>query len=124
MDRLWIQALLVLALAGFTDINKKSVDKLGLKWALDLPNETSLVSTPLMVRDTLYFTGKFSVVYGVSARTGKIKWVFDPKAREELAKGARRMSANWGTSRGVGYWEGKVIIAATDGRLIAVSAEI
>jgi quinohemoprotein ethanol dehydrogenase len=45
-----------------TDINKKSVNKLGLKWALDLPNETSLVSTPLMVRDTLYFTGKFSAV--------------------------------------------------------------
>jgi quinohemoprotein ethanol dehydrogenase len=89
---------------------------------LELPEETNLVATPLMVEGVLYFPGKFSVVYAVDARSGKIKWTFDPKAREALAKTPRRMSYNWGTSRGVAYWKGTVITATADGRLIALQA--
>jgi len=103
-------------------INTKTVERLGLEWALDLPNETNLVATPLMVKGFLYFPGKFSVVYAVNARTGTIAWSFDPKAREVLAETPRRMTYNWGTSRGVAYWKGTVIVATADGRLISLDA--
>lgn len=106
-----------------TQISVRTVNKLGLKWSLSLPIETGLVSTPLMVGDTLYFTGRYSVVYAVSARTGQIQWTFDPKALEELAKVPRRTTYHWGTSRGVAYHKGTIIVASVDGRLICISAE-
>jgi quinohemoprotein ethanol dehydrogenase len=102
-------------------INPKTIRRLGLEWALDLPNETNLVATPLMVNGCLYFTGKFSVVYAVDARTGKVTWSFDPKARDELTKTPNRMTYNWGTSRGVAYWKGTIIVATADGRLISLA---
>ena len=104
-------------------INQKTVQRLGLKWSLDLPNETNFVATPLMADGMLYFPGKFSVVYAVDARTGSIVWSFDPKAREALAKTPRRMAYNWGTSRGLGYWKGTIIVATADGRLISLDAK-
>jgi quinohemoprotein ethanol dehydrogenase len=106
-----------------SSINRGTIGRLGLKWALELSNETNLVSTPLMVKGKLFFTGKFSVVYAVDARNGKIEWTFDPQAREELAKVPRRMTYNWGTSRGVAYWNGTIIVATADGRLICLSAK-
>src|ERR1700736_1554896 len=57
--------------APLSAINPRTIGRLGLKWALELPNETNLVSTPLMVNGKLFFTGKFSVVYAVDARNGK-----------------------------------------------------
>ncbi len=75
-----------------SSINPGTIGRLGLKWALELPSETNLVSTPLMVKGTLFFTGKFSVVYAVDARNGKIKWTFDPKAREEYRCGRCKRS--------------------------------
>src|ERR1700722_15050272 len=57
-------------------INAESVKHLGLQWSLDLPNETALVSTPLFIDGTLYFTGNFSVVYAVDAKQGRLKWTF------------------------------------------------
>lgn len=104
-------------------INQETVQRLGLKWTLDLPNETNFVATPLMENGMLYFPGKFSVVYAVDARTGSIVWSFDPKAREALAKTPRRMAYNWGTSRGLGYWKGTIIVATADGRLISLEAK-
>jgi quinohemoprotein ethanol dehydrogenase len=104
-------------------INPKTIRRLGLEWALELPNETNLVATPLMVNGLIYFPGKFSVIYAVDGRTGRVNWSFDPKAREELAKIPRRMSYNWGTSRGVAYWKGTIIVATADGRLISLAAK-
>jgi quinohemoprotein ethanol dehydrogenase len=104
-------------------INKRTIQTLGLKWSFDLPNETSLVATPLMVGDTIFFTGKFSVVYAVSAKTGEQKWLFDPKSRELMVARGQRMTTNWGTSRGVAYWKGRIFVGAVDGRLIALSAQ-
>jgi quinohemoprotein ethanol dehydrogenase len=104
-------------------VNQETVRRLGLKWTLDLPNETNFVATPLMANGMLYFPGKFSVVYAVDARTGSIAWSFDPRAREALAKTPRRMAYNWGTSRGLGYWKGTIIVATADGRLISLEAK-
>jgi quinohemoprotein ethanol dehydrogenase len=108
--------------SALSSVDTNTIQKLGLRWSFDLPNETSLVATPLMVGETLFFTGKFSVVYAVSAATGRLRWVFDPKSRELMVAGGRRMTSNWGTSRGVAYWKGRIFVGAVDGRLIAVSA--
>lgn len=105
------------------EITMRSVARLGLFKVLDLPDETGLVATPLMVGRTLYFPGKFSKVYAVDAVDGTIKWTFDPDVRARLMQDSRRMKFSYGTSRGVAYWKGRIFVGTGDGRLIALSAK-
>jgi quinohemoprotein ethanol dehydrogenase len=104
------------------EITKNNIGSLGLAWQLTLPNDTSVQATPLEVNGTLYFPIKFGAVYAVDARNGRVKWTFDPKSREELAKTPRRTTFQWGTTRGLAYWKDTLIVATPDGRLISLSA--
>ncbi|NNL85815.1 MAG: PQQ-dependent dehydrogenase, methanol/ethanol family [Myxococcales bacterium] len=67
----------------------------------------------------LYVTSSFSVVTAIDSRTQKILWKYDPKVPEHAGETLRVL---WSTSRGVAYWNGKIYVAAGDGRLIAVDA--
>ncbi|HKY21303.1 MAG TPA: PQQ-dependent dehydrogenase, methanol/ethanol family [Vicinamibacterales bacterium] len=101
-------------------IDTKNVGKLALEWQLPLPNDTSLLATPLVVDSVMYFTGTWNVTRAVDARTGKLLWEYDPKVIEHSGD---RLRIYWGTSRGLGYWKGSVVIATTDGRVIALDAK-
>ena len=103
-----------------TQINTDNVERLGLAWSLDLPTERSLNATPLAVDGVLYFSGTYSVVTAVDARSGKPLWRFDPKTIEHAGE---RLRTLWGTSRGVAYWKGSVFVGTGDGRLIALDAK-
>ena len=101
-------------------INTGNIAKLGIQWVTDLPNERSLIATPLAVDGVLYFTGSYSRTYAVDARSGKILWQFDPKTIEHAGDRLRIM---WDINRGPAYYKGKVIISTVDGRLIALDAK-
>ena len=53
-----------------TQINRESVDRLGLAFELDLGSNDALEATPIVVDNTLFFTSTFSVVHAVDATTG------------------------------------------------------
>lgn len=61
-----------------TQINDQNVKNLGLAWYLDLENNRGLEATPLLVDGVLYTTLSWSRVIAVDARTGKLKWAYDP----------------------------------------------
>ena len=106
--------------SALEQINKQSIGRLGLAWSLDLAGEVSLEATPLAIDGTLYFTGSSSDVYAVDARSGKIRWKYDPeiwKYRPEHLK------LVWGINRGVAYSKGRVFVGTLDGRLIALDAK-
>ena len=100
-------------------INAGNVNKLGLAWHLDLPNDRSLVGTPLVVDGVMYFEGSYNLIYAVDARSGKVLWNYDPQV---IQQSGERMKVLWDTSRGLAYWEGKIYSATIDGRLIAIDA--
>ncbi len=102
------------------DINVGNVANLKVDWFLDLPNDVSLVSTPLVVDGTMYFTGTMNIIRAVDAVTGKLLWQFDPKVREAI-KGKRQVG--WAHSRGISFSEGKIFTATWDGRLIGINAK-
>jgi quinohemoprotein ethanol dehydrogenase len=102
------------------EIDTTNVNKLRLAWALDLPTDRSLLSTPLVVDGVLYFTGTFSVTRAVDAKTGKLLWEYDPKTIEHSGD---RLRIFWGSSRGLAYWKGTLVIATNDGRLIGLDAK-
>jgi quinohemoprotein ethanol dehydrogenase len=106
--------------SGLDQVNTSTVSRLGLAWSLDLPGEVSLEATPLEIDGTLYFTGSGSNVYAVDARSGKIRWTYDPETWKFRAES---MKLVWAVHRGVAYSHGKVFVGTRDGRLIALDAK-
>jgi quinohemoprotein ethanol dehydrogenase len=101
-------------------INTGNVAKLKVDWFLDLPQDVGLVSTPLVIDGTLYFTGTMNVIRAVDAVTGKLLWDFDPQVAKEVA-GKRQ--TGWKHNRGISFYEGKLFAATWDGRLFALDAK-
>ena len=102
-----------------TQIDRTSVRRLGLAWALDLPGEVSLEGTPLAVGGTIYFSGSQSTVYAVDGASGRVLWKFDPEMWRHYPE---RMGNMFGVNRGVAYDGGRIFVGVTDGRLIALDA--
>jgi PQQ-dependent dehydrogenase (methanol/ethanol family) len=99
-------------------ISTANVKDLGLVWSYNLESKRGVESTPLVVDGIMYVTASWSIVHAVDVRTGKRIWTYDPKVpREAGYKGCCDV-----VNRGVALHEGKVFVAAYDGRLVALDA--
>lgn len=80
-------------------------------------------ATPLMVGGTMYVNTAASVGAAYDARTGALKWVYNPKSYEA---GTTTLTLRW-NQRGVAYWKGdigeRIYWGTGDGYLIAVDAK-
>ncbi|MDB4299597.1 PQQ-dependent dehydrogenase, methanol/ethanol family [bacterium] len=104
--------------SSLEQINRSNVEQLELAWSFDMYTRRGIQATPLMVDGTLYVSGSWSMVYALDARSGKLKWFYDPQVdRAFLAKGCCGA-----VNRGVAYKDGKVIVGTYDGRLVALNA--
>ena len=100
------------------EINDETVDRLGIEWVTELPNDRSLVATPLVVDGVIYFTASYSVTRAVDAKTGKILWEYDP---ESIKNAGDRLRIMWDQNKGPAIWEDKIIISTIDGRLVGLN---
>ena len=89
-----------------TQINRESVDRLGLAFELDLGSNDALEATPIVVDNTMFFTSTFSIVHAVDAKTGVEKWRYDPM----VSKDFRRRLCCGPINRGVAVYQGKVYV--------------
>jgi quinohemoprotein ethanol dehydrogenase len=101
------------------ELSDGNVGDLGVAWYVDLPNDRSLIGTPLVVEGVMYYEGSYNKLRAVNAATGDQLWEYDPQVIEHAQDRLRIM---WDQSRGVAYWHDKVYVATADGRLIAVDA--
>ena len=106
-------------------INKDNFSRLEVMWRFKPSNlgdrpDFNMQATPLFVDGTLYFTVALNVTYAVDAVTGKVLWTFDPRSGAHRPRTLRLMN---GVSRGLAYDNGRIFVAATDGRLIALDAK-
>ena len=97
-------------------VNEQTVAKLGLAWSRELGTTRGLEATPLVEDGVIYTTGSWSVVYAIDAKTGEIRWTYDPKVPRERAYFICCDVVN----RGVALNNGKVYVGTLDGRLIAL----
>lgn len=104
--------------SSLSQINDNNIDQLGLAWSFDTEFNRGLEATPIVVDGVMFFTGNWSVVYALDARTGEQLWKYDPKVPK-----------NWGdkgccdvVNRGVAVADGKVLFGSFDARLIALDA--
>ncbi|MEM9570371.1 MAG: PQQ-dependent dehydrogenase, methanol/ethanol family [Pseudomonadota bacterium] len=106
------------------DINIENVEELGFAWSFEDfvvrgTTNRGVEATPLMIEGVLYFTGPWSVVYAVNARTGALIWEYDPEVDGQIARFACCDAVN----RGVAYIDGKIIFGSLGGDLIALDAK-
>ncbi|WP_332766101.1 PQQ-dependent dehydrogenase, methanol/ethanol family [Phenylobacterium sp.] len=99
-------------------INASNVAGLGLAWMHEFDTDRGQEATPIMVDGVLYTTSAWSKVYAFDAKTGELKWSYDPKVKGEKGFDACCDVVN----RGVAVWKGKVYVGTLDGRLIALDA--
>lgn len=99
-------------------INDGSVGRLGLVWSRELGTTRGVEATPVVVNGVIYTTGPWSLVYAMDAKTGALKWSYDPKVDRSRA----RLVCCDVVNRGVAWYGGKVYVATIDGRLIALDA--
>lgn len=100
-----------------TQINDKSISKLGLAWYADMPTKTGLIGVPLVADGVIYQSGPGSIIYANDVLTGKFLWRFDASIKfpGDIATG-------WGNhrNRGLAILGDKVFVSTGDCRLVAV----
>jgi quinohemoprotein ethanol dehydrogenase len=113
-------------------INVDTVKRLGLAWSTDLDAFPGQIQgTPLVIDGTLYSTSPWSVVFAVDARTGRLKWRWDPQIPHQTFRTDERgVRHRLGPSlccgpvnRGVAYHDGKIFVGTLDSRLVALDAD-
>ena len=65
----------------------------------------------------MYVSAAWNIVHAIDAQTGELLWRYDPQVSRPWVAAHACCDA---VSRGVAVWEGKVIAATLDGRLIAL----
>ena len=101
-------------------INEQSIPQLGLAWSRDMGTTRGLEATPLVENGVIYTTGSWSVVYALDAKTGTVKWMYDPAVPRA---GVAFFVCCDVVNRGVALYKGKVYVGTIDGRLIALDAQ-
>jgi PQQ-like domain len=97
-------------------INEQTISRLGLVWSKELGATRGLEATPIVESGIIYTTGAWSIIYAFDAKTGQVKWMYDPKVPSERAYFFCCDVVN----RGVALHNGKVYVGTLDGRLIAL----
>ena len=99
-------------------INTGNVKNLKVAWALQLGTNRSQESTPIVVGDTLIVTSSFGPknTYAVNAKTGEIKWAYQP----DVPKGIDQYACCDVNNRGVAYADGKVFVGRLDAHVVAL----
>ena len=104
-----------------SQITPANVNKLTVKWALQLGTNRSQESTPILVGDTLYVTSSFGPknVFAVNAKTGEVKWKYSP----EMPKAIDQYACCDVNNRGVSYNDGKIFFGRLDSQVTALDAK-
>jgi quinohemoprotein ethanol dehydrogenase len=102
-----------------TAINEQTVGRLGLVWSHEFGTTRGLEATPLVENGVIYTTGSWSVVHALDAKTGDVRWTYDPAISRT---GAFFICCDV-VNRGVALYRGKVYVGTLDGRLIALDAQ-
>ncbi|MBS0481620.1 MAG: PQQ-dependent dehydrogenase, methanol/ethanol family [Proteobacteria bacterium] len=97
-------------------VNDSNVGQLGLTWSADLDTARGQEATPLMHDGVLYVSTAWSLVKAYDAKTGALKWSYDPKVPREKLVDVCCDAVN----RGVALYGDKVYVATLDGRLVAL----
>lgn len=99
-------------------INTETVKDLGLVWSYDTGTKRGHETSPIVVDGVMYGTANWGKVFALDAKTGELIWENDLNVDKTRGLYACCDVVN----RGAAVWKGKVYVATTDGRLVALDA--
>jgi quinohemoprotein ethanol dehydrogenase len=103
--------------SGLDQINPKTVARLGLAWAADIPSANGLVGNPLVKGGVVFQSAARGRIFANDLRTGKSLWIFEPKYAFD---GSLALGFGGHVNRGLVLAQDLAIVAVGDCRLIAV----
>ena len=102
--------------SALKEIDTSNVRQLQAKWALQLPGNSTIEATPLVVDGVMYTSGPPGTVVAVDARTGRQIW------RYQRAQKVRNPNEINPFNRGVAILGNRVFVGTLDAALIALDA--
>jgi quinohemoprotein ethanol dehydrogenase len=114
-------------------IDASDASRLGLAWYFQTDSDPGTEeTTPIVANGTMYVTTAWDLLYALDARTGKLKWSWDPKighlnfprgseGKPDRVRTGPSLCCGPG-NRGVAIYDGKVYIGTLDARLVALDA--
>jgi len=102
--------------SSLAQINTANVKTLQARWALQMPGDGTLESTPLVVDGVMYTSGPVGQVYALDAATGRQIWKYQRTQKKVNPYEANRFN------RGVAVLDGRVFFGTLDASLIALDA--
>lgn len=104
-----------------TQINDQNVGGLKLAWAFQVGTLRSNEASPIVIDGTMYISSSTGPknVYALDAKTGAIKWQFQPDIAEDVLP----FVCCDVDSRGVSFADGKILFSQLDGFLTALDAQ-
>jgi alcohol dehydrogenase (cytochrome c) len=102
-------------------IDVHNVGHLKLAWAFQVGALESNEASPIVIGDTLYVPSSSGPkhVYALDAKTGRIKWQYQPNIAEDVPP----YVCCGLDSRGVSFADGKILFGTLDGYLVALDAK-
>lgn len=115
-------------------VDTSNASRLGLAWYFQTDSDPGTEeANPVVANGTMYVTTAWDLLYAVDARSGKLKWSWDPKLGHmnfppRSADNPNRVRTGPSLccgpgNRGVAVYGGKVYIGTLDSRLVALDAE-
>jgi quinohemoprotein ethanol dehydrogenase len=106
--------------SALNQINDTNAKRLGLAWTYVVgAGGGNQEGTPLVWNNTLYGITTWSVVYALDARTGKELWRWDPEVNQTTVRPKICCGI---VNRGLAIYNGTIIAAINDGRLLGLDA--
>jgi alcohol dehydrogenase (cytochrome c) len=102
--------------SALKEINSTNIRQLQARWSMQMPGDSVLESTPLVIDGIMYVTGQPGQVYAVDAKTGLTIWRF-----QRTPKVARPNQSNR-FNRGVAVLGNRVFFGTLDAALVALDA--
>src|SRR5579872_2787899 len=111
-------------------IDQSNVSRLGLAWSFNTNDDFGTVeATPIVSNGTMYVTATWGVLFALDARTGDLKWSWDPKVgHHNFAPNSENDPNRQRTgpsvccgpaNRGVAIYDNKIYIGTLTGHLVA-----
>ena len=106
--------------SALSEISAKNVKNLKLAYSMQLGSLRSNEMSPLVIGNTMFVSTSWGpkYVYALDAKTGVIKWRYEPDVPDDVLQYAC-CDVN---SRGISYADGKLYVGRLDGTLVALDA--
>jgi alcohol dehydrogenase (cytochrome c) len=102
--------------SALNQVNTTNVKQLQARWAVQMPGDSMLETTPLVIDGVMYTAGMPGQVFALDARTGMQLWKYERKQKVVNPYESNRFS------RGVTVLGNRVFVGTLDAVLIALDA--